>query len=84
MNLQHFLNPPAEAAQHDNNDLIQSIVDQFTPQPDHESDEEEERLPKVSIQQALHGLMALRLYEEQQEDGEVVVIQQLNRLEELL
>jgi len=79
MSIDMFLNPHDEVVADDNGEAIEAqIAAQFETQPDHESDEELEVIQRVSIREALAALEALRLYEEQQEDGNHTVIASLN------
>lgn len=72
MSVHTLLNPEIEVIQDqlDDVDLTEQIAQQFDPQPDYESDEEEEVIPKITTLQALHAVELLQLYEEQQQDGQ--------------
>lgn len=84
MAIENFLNPEEEVVKDTDEDIIQSIIEEFTPQPDHESDEEVEVIPKVSFTTALHCLTTLRVYEEQQGDAELPLLKSLNEHENLI
>ena len=62
-------------------DLNMQILAQFDPEIKAESDEEVDLIPRIGINKALTALNCLRLYEEQQEIGNMPFIQALNRQE---
>ena len=70
MSVNSLLNPEEETVQDQSNntDLTEQIAQRFDPQPDHESDEEEEVIARIPTSQALHAVQLLQVYEEQQED----------------
>lgn len=81
MDITSFLNPEEETIQDSSDDITERIAAEFDPPIDAESDEEEEILPRVTYQDALDSLQKLRLFEEQQEDGQASLIEELNAAE---
>jgi hypothetical protein len=86
MSLDNLLNPEEEVVQ----DVVQEeelelqIAGLINPQPDYESEEEEEVIPPISVSAALSALQTLRVYEEQQEDCDNNFTAGLDRHEQLL
>ena len=64
-----------------NKDLIEHVAELYGPERDAESDEEDVPKDQVKLDEALKALETLRLYEEQQEDGEDRLINLLSRHE---
>ena len=74
MSIENFLNPAEEVVIDSLDDLTEQIAIQYDPSSDKESDEEEEILPRIPIQQAFAAIQSLKLFEEQQEDGKASFI----------
>jgi len=81
MDIQSFLNPAEEAVFDDPEDLDEHIVALFEPASDDSDTGEVEVIPKIPISEALEALKKLRIYQEQQEDGNIGLIRELNREE---
>ena len=82
MRIQNFLNPADEVVDDTDEDPINSITKVYDRQERvEETDEEVEEIPKIQTPEALKALQYLRLYEEQQEDGDSEVIKRLSRYE---
>ena len=82
MNINNFIDPIEEAATDEPVDIIEHISAQFGPERDAESDEEDIEQPKIKISEALASLRQLRLYEEQQNDGDSTLLHLLNKHEQ--
>lgn len=79
-----FVNPADEIVDDDDDDLFESLVEAYSmggAQREYETDEEDVAVAPIEEEEALELLARLRLYEEQQIDGDQVVISQLNRYE---
>jgi hypothetical protein len=83
MDIQFFLNPSDETIKDDLEHFDEQIIAQFKPELE-ESDEEDEILPSIPNSKALEALYKLRLYEEQQEDGDTARIRDFNRYEQVI
>ena len=81
MDIQDFLNPAEEAVFDDPEDLDEHIIALFEPASDDSDTGEVEVIPKIPISEALEALKKLRIYQEQQEDGNIGLIRELNREE---
>ena len=88
MNIATFVNPVEEIVEDNDDDddlFIESLVEIYSTggvQRDHETDEEDVAAEAlIEDKEALELLSRLRLYEEQQKDGDEVVISQLNKYE---
>src|SRR5215469_621506 len=81
MDIQDFLNPAEEAVFDDPKDLDEHIIALFEPASDDSDTGEVEVIPKIPISEALEALKKLRIYQEQQEDGNIGLIRELNREE---
>jgi hypothetical protein len=70
MPIASFLNPETERVDDSDEDLFQQIADAHA-DADREAESGDEAPPvtPVSLSEALEGLATLRLYEEQQQDG---------------
>lgn len=86
MSIESFLNPAEEAIQglEVTDRVEEEIAAQFDVQADHESEEELEELPPISIRSAIEALSILRLYEEQQSEASAPIIEQLSKHEVVL
>ena len=62
--------------------IIEHIAAQFGPERDAESDEEDIEQPKIKMSEAYTALQLLRLWEEQQKDGDSSVLSFLNKYEQ--
>ena len=87
MNIATFVNPVEEIVEDNDDDddlFVESLVEIYSTggvQRDHETDEEDVAEALIEDKEALELLSRLRLYEEQQKDGDEVVISQLNKYE---
>lgn len=79
-----FVNAADEFVDDNDEGLSESLTEAYSmggAQRDHETDEEDVAVAPIEKREALLLLTRLRLYEEQQMDGDEVVISQLNRYE---
>ena len=87
MNIEAFISPTHETVDDkdvDDDDFEESLVEIYgtgAVERDHETDEEDVTVDQIGEDGALKLLSGLRLYEEQQPDGDEVVISQLNKYE---
>ena len=87
MNIATFVNPVEEIVEDNDDDddlFVESLVEIYSTggvQRDHETDEEDVAEALIEDKEALELLSRLRLYEEQQKDGDEAVISQLNKYE---
>lgn len=87
MNVATFVNLIEEIVEDNDDDddlFVESLVEIYSTggvQRDHETDEEDVIEALIEDKEALELLSRLRLYEEQQKDGDEVVISQLNKYE---
>lgn len=84
MDITKFVSPVSEVVADSKDDSLDSLVEIYTSggvQRDHETDEEDESVAPVQEKEALELLSRLRLYEEQQADGDTVLISRLNKYE---
>ena len=82
MDINVFLQPPDEVVEDSSEDIDRDIIDEFTPAPEQESDEEGvEVLSRVTPFEAIEALQRLRLYEEQSDDCNHLLIEELERHE---
>ena len=87
MNIDAFINPAHETVDDrnvDDDDFEESFFETYgtvADERDHETDEEDVTVDQIEVNAALKLLSDLRLYEEQQEDGDKTVISQLNEYE---
>ena len=80
MNIQNFINLLGEEVEDSTEDLIEHVAELYAgPDRDAETDEEDTQQPQIKLNEALEALRTLRLYEEQQEDGDREVIVTLLR-----
>ena len=83
IDINNFIDPIEEHAIDEPEDLMEHIAAQFGPERDAESDEEEDiEQPKIKISEALAALQQLRLYEEQQDNGDSSLLSLLNKYEQ--
>ena len=83
-NTARFVNPDEEIVDDNGEHTFESIVETHSrggAERDHETDEEDVDEARIEDEEALELLSRLRLYEEQQEDGDDVVISRLNKYE---
>ena len=81
-NICDFIELPGEEVEDSTEDLIEHIAELYAgPDRDAETDEDESKQPQIKLSEALQALQKLRLYEEQQEDGERDLITSLIRHE---
>ena len=84
MDVANFVNPADEIVQDNLEELDDLILSQFRPEEEHDDDQVVEELPHISHKEALDALEKLRLYEEQQADGDAQLILELYRLESVI
>jgi len=84
MDINNFIDPieETEAMNEKSENIIEQIAAQFDLERDAESDEEDIEQPKIKISEALAALQQLRLYEEQQNDGDSKFLSMLNKHEQ--
>ena len=79
INIQNFINLPGEEVKDSTEDLIEHVAELYAG-PDHDAETDEDaQQPQIKLNEALEALQTLRLYEEQQEDGDREVIVTLLR-----
>jgi hypothetical protein len=83
IDIQFFLNPSDETIEDDLEHFNEQIIAQFEPKLE-ELDKEDKILPSIPNSEALEALYKLRLYEEQQEDGDTAWIRDFNRYEQVI
>lgn len=84
MDIATFVNPDDEMVDDNDEDLCEALVEVYSTggiQRDHETDEEDVLEAPVQDEEALELLSRLRLYEEQQNDGDERMISRLNEYE---
>ena len=86
MSIGAFISPAHEIVNDlvDDDDFEKSFMETYGPgaiERDHETDEEDMNVPQIGGDTALKLLAALRLYEEQQADGDKTFVAQLNKQE---
>lgn len=86
MNIGTFISPAHETVDSyvDDDDFEESFMETYGPgaiERDHETDEEDVTVDQIGEDAALKLLSDLRLYEEQQPDGDKNVVSQLNKYE---
>src|SRR5204863_3777091 len=82
ININDFIDPIEEATTEEPEDIIEHIAAQFGPERDAESDEEDIEQPKIKMSQSYTAVQLLRLWEEQQKDGDSSVLSLLNKYEQ--
>src|SRR6266496_2744632 len=82
MNINNFIDSIDESMGNEPENIIEHIAAQFGPERDAESDEENIEQPKIKISEALAALQQLRLYEEQQNEGDSSFLSLLNKYEQ--
>ncbi|KMU74493.1 hypothetical protein CISG_04564 [Coccidioides immitis RMSCC 3703] len=80
MDIQHFLNPADEVVEDSPEAIEQHVIALLDPADESKEDEDlaTEMLPPITPSEALDLVKQLRLYEEQQDQGDQQLIQQLN------
>lgn len=82
INIQNFIHLPGEDVVDSTEDLIEHVAELYAgPDRDAETNKEDSQQPRIKLNKAIEALQKLRLYEEQQEDGEREVITTLLRHE---
>ncbi|OJD20750.1 hypothetical protein ACJ73_07913 [Blastomyces percursus] len=71
MNIENFLNPVEEVVQDSPEELEQHIIAQLEPEGSEDEDEHAEIEPLITLTTALSSLQMLRLFEEQQDKGDI-------------
>src|SRR5437667_10439054 len=82
ININDFIDPIEEATMKESEDIIEHIAAKFGPERDAESDEEDIEQSKIKMSEAYTALQLLRLWEEQQKDGDSSVLSFLNKYEQ--
>lgn len=85
MAIAQFLNPQEEKVDNDVEVVVDEIVKAYsTGDRTHETDEEDVIIPKVGYTEAMQALHKLRLYEEQNANGDSELITRINRHERVM
>jgi hypothetical protein len=80
IDVESFLNPEDEIVQDNEEDIEAYILEMFSPEEEEEEPEvEAEEIRKITIQEALKGLNALQLWEEQSDEPDANFILRLER-----
>ena len=82
MKIDHFLDLVDEVVEDNEEEIFEQILDSYSHpliERDHETDEEQEMMAKVSSAEAITALNRLCLYEEQQDNGNSEVLRCLTR-----
>ena len=84
MDINNFIDSIEEtaASEDQTEDIIEHIAAQFGPERDAESDEKNIKQPKIKMSEAYTALQLLRLWEEQQKDGDSNILSFLNKYEQ--
>ena len=80
MNINQFLNPASEQIVENDEDIVSHLVECYEQyeERNYETDEEKDFIKMITIKEAMNALNTLRLYEEQQEEGNKTLIRQLD------
>ena len=84
MDITKFVSPVSEVVDDSDENSLDSLVEIYASggvERDHETDEEDEAVAPIQEKEALKLLSRLRLYEEQQVDGDMALISRLNNYE---
>ena len=84
MDIRTFLNPVEEVVQDTPENIESQVLAQYMPEIEEDSEEELEILPKVSIEEAIAAIQKLRLYEEQQVEGNPAFIYEIEKHERVI
>ncbi|KAL1989720.1 hypothetical protein VTN49DRAFT_6917 [Thermomyces lanuginosus] len=84
MDVASFVHPADEIVQDNLEELDDLILSQFRPEEEQDDDQVVDDLAHISHKEALDALEKLRLYEEQQVDGDAQLILELYRLESVI
>ena len=86
INVDQFLNPLTEQIEEDEEDIVDHLVECYGKHEDrdHETDEEDIATARITYNEALRALNILRLHEEQQVEGNIKLISQLNGGEKVM
>ena len=84
ISIERCLNPAEEIIEDDDDDILDTIVDAYAEGQIEESDEDEIVKPTVKYSEAIQALRVLRTFYEQQEDGDIDLIQRLNTSEQVM
>ena len=86
MSISQFINPVDEIVGNGDDQILKQIIKVYLEgnKRDHETDEEEIDIISIRVSKDLTTLSTLRLYEEQQENGDREIIQRLNRVEQVM
>lgn len=84
MDIRTFLNPVEEVVQDSPENIESQVLAQYMPEIEEDSEEELEILPKVSIEEAIAAIQKLRLYEEQQVEGNPAFIYEIEKHERVI
>ncbi|OJD13839.1 hypothetical protein ACJ73_09158 [Blastomyces percursus] len=75
MSIENFLNPAEKVVQNSFEELEQHIIAQLEPEGSEDKDEHAEIEPLMTFTTALSSLQMLHLFEEQQDKGDIELIQ---------
>ena len=84
MDIASFISPVNEIVDDNDDESFESLVEIYSSggaQRDHETDEEDVAVAPTAEKEALESLARLRLYEEQQKDGDMATVASLNKYE---
>ena len=87
MFITEFLNPVEKKIEDTDQDILEGVIEVygiFKIEKDQETDEETSVIPKIQEKEAFIVLNTLRLYEEQQDEGDTHLLQGLDRHERVM
>lgn len=85
MDISLFINPPDEQVVDESvDDVVKFVAQQYQVEEPEDQQEQEQEVPKVTIQEAITALERLLLHEQQQEDSSMDIITALSRHEQVL
>ena len=79
MDIHRFIDMPEENVDDDDDDLVEQIVGRYGEDREAETDEEEDIKEPVGYTRAMEALETLKLYEEQQDAGDLKLLEALKR-----
>lgn len=83
LSIDEFIEPPQEVVEDDDRDIFASVVERYSTDKEREEEPIEEgdiEVEKVPIKEAIKALETLKLWEIQQENGEILALQTLERI----
>ena len=83
LSIDEFIEPPQEVVEDDDRDIFASVVERYSTDKEGEEEPIEEgdiEVEKVPIKEAIKALETLKLWEIQQENGEILALQTLERI----